>query len=212
VTDGKVQIHKKELTAEDIEIFERLTGLSQATGGRHSALFFGALYVRTMLQRNLNPQPVIQQIRAMEGQIPPTGTKSPTRFTGRWLGGLWHQHYEDTGLASMALNLRNGWKSQGMPLLEKRISDAESGTGHQFFTREDVPSMVDDLVFGTYRRRKEARSLTGEWIVYAAHEGRNYYLALWNHTDGDEMLRKEIDRLCIPQFPFLKDMLLPLPA
>lgn len=211
VDDEEVQIHTKELNAEDIEIFERLTGLSQATGGRHSMLFFGALYVRTMLQRNLNPQPVIREIRAMEGQNPPTGTKAPTQFTGPWLKGLWHQHYEDVSLASMAMNLRNGWKSQGIPFFRKRIAEAESGVGPKFFTVDDVPAMVDDLVHGAYRRRKEAQALTGEWIIYATHEGRNYYLALWRHADGDELLRREIDRICVPQFPFLKDILPPLP-
>ena len=205
--EGEVQIHKKELTDDDVAVFERITGLSNATGGRHSLLFFGGLYARSMLLQNLNPAKVIHEIRVLEGQTPSTGTKPPTLFKGRWLGGLWHKHYLEGNVASLALNLKNGWKAQGMQWFQQRIAEAEAGTGPQFFTKEDVPAMVDDLVHGTYSRRKEADALTGEWIVYAIHEGQNYYLALWNHASGDEMLRSEIERLCVREFPFLKDIL-----
>jgi hypothetical protein len=205
--DREVQIHKKELTSDDVTIFERITGLSKATSGRHSTLFFGGLYVRAMLQRNLNPAPVIQEILALEGKTPPTGTKPSAQFKGRRLGGLWHKHYLDTNVASLAMNIQNGWKAQGMQFFKERIAAAEAGTGPRFFTKEDVPAMVNDLVSGTYGRRRDAHALTGEWIVYATHEGQNYYLALWNHADGDEMLRSEIERICIPEFPFLKDIL-----
>ena len=205
-------IQQREMTGEDIRNFDRFIGLSAATGGRHAFSFFIDLYARTMLLHNLNPQPVIREIKAMEGQIPPTGTKPPTQFKGPWLGGLWHKHFEDTNLASMAINLKNGWKDQGMELFKQRIADAENGTAPKFFTIDDVPAMVDDLVSGTYRRRKAAQKLTGEWIVYAIHEGKNYYLGLWQHSNGDEMLRQNIERNCLTQFPFLKDILTPLPV
>jgi hypothetical protein len=81
----------------------------------------------------------------------------------------------------------------------------------RFSKVDDVPAMAHDLVTGAMMRRKAAGALTGEWIVYAVHERRNYYLALWRHADGDEMLRRNIERLCVPQFPFLKDILPPLP-
>lgn len=96
------------------------------------------------------------------------------------------------------------------PWFAKRIAEAELGTGPKFFTKGDIPAMVNDLVSGTYQRLRDAQKLTGEWIVYAVHQGQNYYLAIWEHAHGDELLRSEIERLCVPEFPFLKGILPPL--
>jgi hypothetical protein len=49
--------------------------------------------------------------------------------------------------------------------------------------------------------------MTGEWLVYAIHEGQNYYLCLGTHKSGDDALRQQIDLICVPEFPFLKEIL-----
>ena len=52
--------------------------------------------------------------------------------------------------------------------------------------------------------------MTGEWIVYAQHENQNFYLCLAKHNDGDEdhyeKIRERIERICMREFPFLKDV------
>ena len=45
--------------------------------------------------------------------------------------------------------------------------------------------------------------LTGEWIVYAVHEGLNYYLCITSHESGDENIAQNIKAACLPQFSFL---------
>lgn len=55
--------------------------------------------------------------------------------------------------------------------------------------------------------RKKKKLLTGEWIVFQQHEGKNHYLCLATHEegkqgDGDAILEKI--RPCLQEFPFLK--------
>ena len=56
--------------------------------------------------------------------------------------------------------------------------------------------------------RADQEKMTGEWIVFAKHEGQNYYLTVSRHTDPkkpeeDKRLFWEIEQLCYRQFPFL---------
>ncbi len=48
--------------------------------------------------------------------------------------------------------------------------------------------------------------MTGEWIIYAEHEGQKFYLCLAKHNDRDEEIREKIERICMREFPFLKDI------
>jgi len=49
--------------------------------------------------------------------------------------------------------------------------------------------------------------MTGEWIIYAEHESQKFYLCLAKHNDGDETIRERIGRVCVREFPFLRDVL-----
>lgn len=73
---------------------------------------------------------------------------------------------------------------------------------------EDVAPLTRDVVQGNWARLREAERLTGEWIVFAKHEGQNYYLSLATHDKTThEDLRRNIDAICCPEFPFLAKLL-----
>ncbi len=44
----------------------------------------------------------------------------------------------------------------------------------QYFSERDLRKIARDVAHGTYIRRGEANALTGEWTVFAVHEGKNY--------------------------------------
>jgi hypothetical protein len=58
-----------------------------------------------------------------------------------------------------------------------------------------------------YADRARAQELTGEWIVFAKHEGKNYYLCLAGHDEGDDHIFARISDGCAYEFPFLSDVL-----
>jgi len=74
-------------------------------------------------------------------------------------------------------------------------------------TEDDAKLIAHDVVHGNYMRRSDANQLTGEWIIYAQHEGQNYYLCLGEHNSGDDHIRAKIDSVCVPEYSFLSQLL-----
>jgi len=69
-----------------------------------------------------------------------------------------------------------------------------------------VGNLTHRLVIGGYEERVE-RGLTGDWIIYAQHEGLNYYLDLATHEEGvgerAKDLAQKLREGCEAEFPFL---------
>lgn len=118
-----------------------------------------------------------------------------------------HKHYLADGLSSLALNLKNEFQRSGLPLLKQRIAEAQASGEERYFTVEDANWIAHEASVGPYERRNERRALTGEWIVYAVHEGKNYYLCLGRHDGADVELRRQIEAVCCEEFPFLRGLL-----
>ncbi|WP_316885247.1 hypothetical protein [Ralstonia flatus] len=199
-------INGEDRTAE-VHQFGRAIGLDAAAPNRYSTLLLIEMYAATVLAQQMNPAKVIHEIRTLENGGHAVGTKPATQFKHAPLRGLWHKHYQQDGLQSMALNLRLGLKRHGLPVFEQRMREAQEANEERYVSHEDIAAIAHDAVIGNYERRHQAGELTGEWIIYAQHAGKNYYLCLGEHDSGDDVLRKKVDDLCIREFPFLTELL-----
>lgn len=74
-------------------------------------------------------------------------------------------------------------------------------------TEEMVKELAHRVTFEPIEERIREGRLTGEWIVFAKHEGLNYYLSLSTHKTDDETLIRNIREICLPQFPFLESVI-----
>ena len=70
-------------------------------------------------------------------------------------------------------------------------------------TKEMINELSHRVVVESLEDRGANNKLTGEWIVFAKHQGQNYYLCLTNHESGDENIAQSIKSACVPQFSFL---------
>lgn len=186
--------------------FAGIIGLDRVAPDRYSALLLIQLFAG-MTAQGPNPAKVIREIEALEGYAVPTGTKPAEPFKHPPLKGLWHKHHLADGLRSLARNLRNGLRSDGVPTIARMALEAEEAGEVRYMTRADIACIVQDAVVDNYERRAAANAMTGEWLIFAKHEGRNYYLSLGEHTAGDAVLRAGIDAMCVHEFPFLRDIL-----
>jgi hypothetical protein len=193
---------------EEINAFCRRIKLDDATNGRHSLVLLLDLYFGAVVRGSLDPFKVILEIQALEEGANPSRTKPPALFTGPLLGGLWHKHYLEIGVPSLAKNLRKGLNMYGMPAFERKIQAAKDANEERFLEKEDVAELVNEVVHGHYTRLAEESKLTGEWLVFAKHEGKNYYLCLGKHGD-DKSIRARIEAACFAEFPFLQHQLAP---
>lgn len=63
--------------------------------------------------------------------------------------------------------------------------------------------MAHAVTHGALEERENQGKLTGEWIAFAKHQGRNYYVTLAPHTTGDQQTFDEIKSMAYAEFPFL---------
>ncbi len=111
-------------------------------------------------------------------------------------------------MASLAINIQHGLKQFGIPYLQQKVREAKEAGELRYFTFEDVAPIANDAVHGNWQRLRDAERLTGEWIVFAKHQGLNYYLTLATHDQTmHEHERQQIDAICCQEFPFLDGLL-----
>jgi hypothetical protein len=192
--------------AAELDNFARFIGLEAAASGRYSLLLVLQLF-RGVASQTLNPAKVVREIETLEGRGAPSITKPPSLFKHPPLKGLWHKHYFADGLSTMAVNLRNALHDYGMPWFEQRVREAEQSGEKRLVTQEDISAIVHDVVIGHWTRRANAAEVTGEWLIYAEHDGAKYYLAIGFHNEDHAHLRAQIDTVCCAEYPFLKDLL-----
>lgn len=190
----------------ELSDFARFVGLEKIVPGRYSFLLLLELYAGVKSGRQ-NPKEVIDEIEFLEGFQKKSGSKQASLFHREPLKGLWHKHYLEDGLASMAMNLSRGVGKYRIPWFEKGIADAQSSGEERYVTKEDIPHIVNDAIAGNWERLKKESALTGEWIIFARHKNKNYYLCLGRHKSDPQILRAQIDAFCVQEFPFLINIL-----
>jgi len=196
--------------APEIYAFAQAIGLESVAPDRYSLLLILELFAG-IASRQLNPAKVIHEIRALENLDGMSSRMKPSvQFRHPPLQGLWHKHYLADGLRTMAKNLKNGIHKDGLPWFEQRVKEAVATGENQYMSEDDIKRLTHDAVIGNWLRRSQVRALTGEWLIYAEHEGQNYYLCLGSHDGDHQKIRQQIEAICCDEFPFLRSVLCPL--
>lgn len=190
----------RTVTQPELSEFAQAVGLDHVEQGRYSWLFALQLFLHMELQE-INPFQVIAEIRAMEDGTRSTGTKPATPFAHPPLKGFWHKHFFSARfIPKNILNALSGGR------LNTLVNDVLDPAISSIITPEMIKELSHRVVNETLEMRQAHDKLTGEWIVFAQHGGRNYYLTLSTHSAGDQSIYDQIESVCFPQFPFLKAM------
>jgi len=186
--------------------FKNLLRIDEILDGRYSMSFLLDLFF-AFENNSINIDSVMHEVKFLEGKESESKTKAHSQFRHPPLKGLWHKHYFDTSIPGLVKNVQNALKNYSIPYFDQKIIEAKESGEEQYVTAEDIPCIVNDVVTGNLKRRREEQKITGEWFIYAVHENINYYLCLAKHQEEDELIRKKIDSSCIHEFPFLKEIL-----
>jgi hypothetical protein len=191
-----------EVASDDMVRYAEAIGLQEIAPGRYSKLFAFKLFLHETFD-GLERHYVLDELKALEGQpnVAPN-TKPPTQFSQEPLNGLWHKHFFSA--LFVGHNIATHVNPKKLRDTVARIFDP---TVSPVITKEMVHELAHDVTEGALRERETQNKLTGEWIVFAKHNGKNYYLTITKHpTDravGDQAIYDEINSIAYKQFPFL---------
>jgi len=159
-----------------------------------------------LVQHPNERQAVLREIDALEGLRPATTTKIG-QFKYAPLAPFWHKHFFSP--RHVLRNIGERWniaRGQGNRDLDSVLSEVASKYG-------DDPTrwpraLVHRLYVGGFEERAAAQRLTGDWIIFAKHDGQNYYLDLATHEEAQGQANSErlMQKLRVggrAEFPFL---------
>jgi len=194
-----------EFNEKELLDFEKSCGISWKIKGRYSKLLLADLLAFYKLF-NVGTDEVLTALRDYElGRASRTGNKPPTSFKHYPLKGLYHIHF--SSVRYIKQNIMLGLGRNGLKNIIDEVFDNDN-IDRSLFGKV----IADRVVNKTLAHRASKNKMTGEWVVFAKHQGKLYYLCLARHKDGDQQIRNRIEEYCLEEFPFLKDLLCNNPA
>lgn len=146
---------------------------------------------------------VIQQLEGVGRGI---CSKEGEPFRRLPLLGLWKVHFFDARF--LFKNLTNHWglAFDDCPRFKALCSQINAEEERSPSKHGWQGRLAHELVVGGYEKKARKKKLTGEWIIFAKHEGVNYYLCIAKHStsaDYDRKILALVRAFCITEFPFL---------
>jgi len=142
--------------------------------------------------RTLNSFEVTDVLQALEGHRA-RGHVEVRPFNHPPLKGLLHAHFLQAAFVPM--NLANEMKTKrGKTQIDSVFADANLSDD------EKVKLSAHQATVGMFERRSARNALTGEWILYAEHQGQRYYLAIASHIEDDAVIYKRMMERCEQHF------------
>lgn len=166
-----------------------------------------ALALHLLLNRESGKDyyPILDELNFLEGLASATRTKPERQFERGVIKFLFHKHYSSARHISRnlldQLDFR-GNDADGQDYCETTLARIAEEHGEN---PEAWPgALAHALTIGGYQDHAR-RGLTGEWIIFGKHEGRNYYLGLASHKEGrnPERLLKTLKQNCEAEYPFI---------
>jgi hypothetical protein len=167
---------------------------------RMSELIWFDLYVMDA-EFGFSPHDVLNAIKDLEKGELPSGTKPASQFRNMPLKGLWHKHFFSAQF--LVQNLLLGLGKRGLEKIANEVMDP----GKPIITQEMLEELVHRVTHEPLESRDADKKLTGEWIIFLKHEGKNYYLCCNTHNAGDQFIFDRILEHCVRDFPQLPDWL-----
>jgi hypothetical protein len=186
-----------QVTNEDLATFRDMFVDAPELAARMSELIWLDIYVLSGVF-GVSPQDIIAAITDLEQGEPATGVKPATQFNKMPLKGLWHKHFFSAHFVVKNIVLALG-KTGVAKLVEEVLDPAKSSV----VTEEMINELAHRVTHEPLEARDANKKLTGEWIVYLRHEGKNYYLCCNTHDAGDQFIYDRIMKHCVRDFPNL---------
>lgn len=147
---------------------------------------------------------VLHEINVLEGLASNSSTKEPTQFRRPPLHPFWHKHFSTPRHLTRNMGERWGLKESGNRDFSAIVDKAAAEYGDQPELWQKW--LAYQVWMGGLDDRVAAQRMTGDWIIFAKHEGQNFYLGLATHDEGHrdpDALYQKLRGGSAFEFPFL---------
>jgi hypothetical protein len=183
---------KISLSRQDLENFANNDlGFYGLDISRISSIFIVQV-MQMQRDRVINTDRMLDEIKFLEGIKNVSSTQAATIFKKQPLKGLMKKHFTDASFIIKNLGAHFGYDYGGNKNLDTLISEAFSRNKSGFVDDEFINYIAHESTVGAFQERAIKRKLSGEWIVFREHNGKNYYLTLAAHDEGDENIYSRV--------------------
>lgn len=128
-------------------------------------------------------------------------TKGATPFKHDQLKGLQKVHFNSP--RHLPRNLLEAMNRHGDSLVGQTWRKAQVELDPEADAEALVAYVVHKSTMLALEERNRTKAMTGEWIVFREYQGKNYYLSLAAHDEGDAVIQQRILAIyASDDFPF----------
>ena len=113
-------------------------------------------------------------------------------------------HFTDASFILKNIGIHLGLEHGNSEKLGKLVQEAFDQNSSGFVDDKFINHISTGMSFKALEERSKGHKLTGEWIVFQKYEGKNYYLTLAAHNEGDDKIYKRVCDCYEIDYAFLK--------
>src|ERR1700687_1167953 len=117
------------------------------------------------------PTDILHSILNLEASEPPSGIKRASTFNKTPLKGLWHKHFFSANF--LLNNIILGLGKNG---IQNLVNDVMDPNRSNTITQEMINELSQRVTREPFEIRQKQGKITGEWVIFAKHGGKNYCL------------------------------------
>lgn len=147
---------------------------------------------------------VLSEIDFLEGISNKTKTKPATQFRREPLYPLWHKHIFSAKHINRNIGAEWGFEYPNSNYGKLNKYFKEIAQKYEGEAETWIDPLVSGIVDAAIKRPRESRA-TGDWIIFAKHKGKNIYLDLATHEEGQDnnKLFEKLRSGCKEEFPYV---------
>ena len=145
-----------------------------------------------------------QEVKFLEGLKSVSSTQAASAFKREPLKGLMKKHFTDARFIVKNLGAHFGYDHGGNKDLDALISEAFSRNESCYVDETFINFIAHESTVGALQKRAKNKKISGEWIVFQKYNGKNYYLTLAAHDEGDECVYGRVCDAYDLDFEFLR--------
>lgn len=193
----KLSSRNLTITSEQLANFRKPFMVNECLSGRISELLWLDSYVLCE-EYGVSPDEIMAAVKNLEAGEPFSSIKQSSPFKHPPLKGFWHKHYFSARFLPANISLANG--KAGIKKLVYEVMDPKK-------SKVITLKMIEDLAHRVTNEALDIRhaqgKITGEWIVFIKHKGKNIYLCLTTHKTEDQLIFNRILKHCRRDYPDL---------